>query len=219
MSVFHFIGSTPVPTVVPPKQRSDILCLPNLVSIFVPASLIPGHRNVTWREESCTVTFNGTHHVSSIQLSECGTTVKIEDDSVTFSNEIIVHKIEDDYLYYEDPNITYGLDYETVIPVQCIYPRYDNLSTSYTPVKQNVRFFEKRYGELQVAMQQYDSEDFIEPLSLDGGPRKVPLDNDIFIKIVLNFDPKELKVKADQCIATSSPSPADKNWRILIKQR
>lgn len=145
--------------------------------------------------------------------------MKIENDTVTFSNDLIVHKVADDILDIDERDITYGAEYETVIPVQCVYPRHDNLSTSYTPVKQNVRFFEKRFGELQVDMQQYDSPEYIEALSTDGSPRKVPLDDDIFIRIGLNFDSKNLKVKADQCIATSSPSPADRNWRKLVEER
>ena len=216
---FTFAESTPVPTYVPPHERSDINCLPDLVNIFLPDSLIPGNRTVTWREENCTIGHNGTHYVGSVSLTNCGTTVKIENNTVTFSNEIIVHKAADDNLSDDDDEITFGSDYETVIPVQCIYPRHNNLSTSYTPVKQNVRFFEKRYGELQVAMRQYDSEDYTEPLATDGSPRNVPLNDDIYIRVGLNMEPTELKVKADQCIATSSPSPADKNWRTLIQER
>lgn len=211
-------------TVVPLLERSDISCLPDRLSIFLPASLVSEGHNVTWREETCAVTFNGTHYVSSVELSECGTTVRIENDTVIFSNELVVHKLITNGTVSEDgddveEDITYGSEFETVIPVQCIYPRHNNLSTSYTPVKQNVRFFEKRYGELHVAMEQFDSEEYVEPLAQDGSPRKVPLDEDIYIRIGLSSDPAGLKVKADQCIATSSRSPADKNWHRLIQER
>jgi hypothetical protein len=151
-------------------------------------------------------------------LTECGTTVRIENDTVTFSNDLIVHKTDANRNTVDDRSITYGEDYETVIPVKCIYPRYNNVSSSYIPVKQNVRFFEKRYGDLDVAMQQFESEQFDTAVDAGNYPRKIPLDDDVFVRVGLNFDPENLRVKTDQCIATSMPSPADKNWRPLIQK-
>lgn len=153
-------------------------------------------------------------------LTECGTTVLIENDTVTFSNDLIVHKVADDNNVQddvEDRSITYGEDYETVIPVSCIYPRFNNVSTNYIPVKQNVRFFEKRYGELDIAMEQYESEEFVQALDSHSYPRKVPLNDDVFMRVRLNFEPSNVRVKTDQCIATSTSSPADKNWKPLIQ--
>ncbi|XP_052816503.1 oncoprotein-induced transcript 3 protein-like isoform X1 [Mya arenaria] len=165
----------------------------------------------------CKAEFNGTHFVSVIALSECGTTVSIQNDTVTFYNELIVRKVADDIQdVNSDSDVTYGSDYETVIPVQCIYPRHSNVSSSYIPVKQNVRFFEKHYGNLDVYMQQFDSQDFKFTIPVDGSPRKVPLNDDLYIRVGLNFDPDDVRVKADQCIATSTPNPADSHWRQLI---
>lgn len=152
-------------------------------------------------------------------LTECGTTVLIENDTVTFSNELIVHKVEDGNRVRHnvgDGSITYGEDYETVIPVKCIYPRYGNVSTEYIPVKQNVRFYEKRYGELDIAMEQFENDQYDQALDTSSSPRKVPLNDDVFIRVGLNFKPNNIRVNTDQCIATSTPMPADKNWRSLI---
>ncbi|XP_045191486.2 ZP domain-containing protein-like, partial [Mercenaria mercenaria] len=217
---FFFAESTSFPTVAPLHQRSDIECYPDALAIFLPDDLFPKHRNVTWRESCCSVVHNGSHYVSNILLTECGTTVLIENETVTFSNELIVHKVADDNNVAndaEDRSITYGEDYETVIPVKCIYPRFNNVSTNYSPVKQNVRFIEKRFGTLDVAMEQYENDQFKNALDTSSFPRKVPLDDDVFVRVGLNFEPDGLRVKTDQCIATSAPSPADTNWRPLIQ--
>lgn len=103
-----------------------------------------------------------------------------------------------------------------MIPVKCIFPRYDNVSTEYIPVKQNVRFYEKRYGELDIAMEQFENDQYDQALDTSSSPRKVPLNDDVFIRVGLNFEPNNVRVNTDQCIATSTPMPADKNWRSLI---
>lgn len=143
--------------------------------------------------------------------------MQIENDTVTFSNDLIVHSVADDSNVSSGKDITLGEDYETVIPVKCVYPRYHNVSTNYVPIKQTVRFLEKRYGELDIAMEQFENEHFDNALDTNNYPRKVPLNDDVFIRVGLHFDPNEIRVKTDQCLATSMPSPADMNWRPLIQ--
>ncbi|XP_052233959.1 oncoprotein-induced transcript 3 protein-like isoform X2 [Dreissena polymorpha] len=215
---YHAFPTSPT-TVVPLHQRSDIECLPDVISVYLPKSLLPEERNITWREDACDVTFNGTHYVTTISLSECGTTVSIDNTTVTFTNELVVHKMSTDNAARDaDDVIIFGSSYETVIPVHCVYPRFNNVSSAYIPVKQNIRFFEKRFGELDISMDQFDSEAFARPLSLDGAPRKVPLDEDLYIRVGLSNRPSEVRVRADQCIATASSNPADRNWRQLIDE-
>lgn len=209
--------STATPTLAPVHERSDIECLHDALSVFIPASLITDGRNVTWREQSCSVTSNGTHYVSSIGLSDCGTTVVLENDTVTYYNELIVHT-DTDYAYY-DSEVIYGNEYDAVIPVECIFPRFSNLSTNYAPVKQNVRFFEKQYGELDVSMQQFDFSDFDTPVSDNGTPRKIPLGEDLYFRVGLTHESTDLRVVTDQCIATATPNAADSHWRPLIADR
>jgi hypothetical protein len=216
---FPFTASTGSPTVSPLHQRSDLICQPNSLVISLPDTLFPEQRNITWKEDTCRVTYNGSHYVSDISLTDCGTTVLIENDTVIFSNELIVHKVADDNhaaKERETNSITFGENYETVIPVKCIYPRLNNVSTNYSPVKQNVRFIEKRYGTLDVAMQQFEDERFEKSFGTDSFPRKVPLNDDVFIRVGLNFEPNSVRVITDKCIATSSPTCADSNWQPLI---
>ena len=175
-------------------------------------------RNVTWRENSCVIEFNGTHYVGSLPLSLCGTTVTIDEDNVTFSNDIFVHTADNAVRnVVAEKDVTFGEDYETVIPVECIYPRDNLVSSSYVPVKQHIRFLEKRYGDLELDMQQYESEDYDKPVSC--GPdehRKVPLDADLYIRIGFKFDIQNLRLDPKKCIATSTPFPADPKWHSLI---
>ena len=213
-----FAAQTASPTVSPLTQRSDLKCQPESIAIFLPDTIFPVQRTITWKEDFCSVVHNGSHYVSDILLTECGTTVLIENDTVTFSNELIVHKLADDNDAAKNikRGITYGEDYETVIPVKCVYPRFSNVSTNYSPVKQNVRFVEKRYGTLDVSMEQFEDEHFDKSFGVNSLPRKVPLDDDVFIRVGLNFEPNSVRVVTDKCIATSTPSCADSNWEPLI---
>lgn len=147
----------------------------------------------------------------------------MDSDTVTFSNDLIVHTILDentesyDLYKYAYDDITLGEDFETVVPVKCIYPRHKNTSMSYTPTKQNVRFFERRYGELNVRMDQYLDNQFTKIVPSDKYPQNVPLNGDVFMRLTLVVDRDDLRLRVDSCIATSKPTPSDGNWRQLIK--
>lgn len=163
------------------------------------------------------VTFNITHYTDTILLSECGTTVQIDENFITFSNDLIVHKTGDSYDDNVNGDITFGEDYETVIPVKCIYTRERNVTSGYTPIKQHVRFMEQRYGQLDLSLEQYKTEQYRTLVPSSSYPKKVPLNGDIYLRVGLNFPAKDLRVKVDQCIATSTPSPVDANWLQLIQ--
>lgn len=201
---------------MPLHERSDLECRADEISIYMPTSLFPASRTMTWRDDSCSISNNGSHYVSVISLSECGSTVQITNESVIFSNEIVVLKA-DDSVINSNSEITHGEDYETVIPVKCVYPRLSNVSSSYIPVKQNVRFVEKRYGDLDVTMKQFEDDSFVACVDQSDYPKKVPLNDDVFIRIGMDLERTDIRVKTDQCIATSLPSPADKKWLPLIQ--
>ena len=207
--------TTTTTTAVPVQQRSDIQCLADSISVYLPEKLIPGNQNVTWREESCLVTYNVTHYTDTIHLSDCGTTVQIDDNFITFSNDLIVHKADDTLAGKGD--LTFGEDYETVIPVKCIYAKEKNVTTGYAPIKKHVRFMERRYGQLDLSIEQYQTADYKTQVPSSGFPRKVPLNDDVYLRVGLNFPAKGLRTKVDQCIATTTPSPSDANWHQLIK--
>ncbi|KAL4234437.1 hypothetical protein ACF0H5_006083 [Mactra antiquata] len=172
---------------------------------------------MAWRDDACALRNNGTHYVSTISLSECGSTVELGNDTVTFSNDIIVFKTSHDVPDIDTDNeITHGEDYETVIPVKCVYPRLSNVSSSYIPVKQNVRFVERTHGVLDVTMEQYEDGSFTSPIDQSEYPVMVPLNDDVFIRLKMDADRNDIRVKTDRCIATSTPSPADKKWIPLI---
>ena len=209
--------TTTTTTAVPVQQRSDIQCLSDSISVYLPVKLVPGNQNVTWREESCLITFNVTHYTDTIHLSDCGTTVKFDENFITFSNDLIVHKADGISTQTANGDLTFGEDYETVIPVKCIYAREKNVTSNYAPIKQHVRFMERRYGQLDLGIQQYQTAQYKTCVPSTGYPRKVPLNDDIYLRVGLNFPAKDLRVKVDQCIATATPSPTDANWHQLIK--
>lgn len=209
--------STTDATVVPVPQRSDIDCRPDSISVYIPQSLLSGGQNVTWRDENCSVTFNVTHYTDTVKLTACGTTVGIDDHTITFSNDLIVHKTDDKLSQLQNRDITFGEGFETVIPVKCVYARENNLTSSYAPIKQHVRFVERRHGQLDLSLEQYQTAQYKTLVPSTGNPRKVPLNGDIYLRVGLDFPVKDLRVKVDQCIATSTPSPSDINWHQLIK--
>ena len=213
----EFTAVPEVITHVPVQERSDIECLADSISVFLPQNLLIGGQNVTWREDSCFVPFNGTHYIDNISLTDCGTTVQIDERTVTFTNDLIVHRVDNLMEKSIDGDITFGEDYETVIPVKCIYSRENNLTLGFAPMKQHIRFMERRYGQLDLSLEQYRTDQYKTLVPNNGSPRYVPLNGDIYLRVGLNFPDKDLRVKANQCIATSTPSPTDANWHQLIK--
>ncbi|KAL3860266.1 hypothetical protein ACJMK2_010412 [Sinanodonta woodiana] len=118
---------------------------------------------------------------------------------------------------YNGSNIvTYGSDYEFVIPVKCVYPRNSNISTNYIPIVQQVKILERRNGQLDLTMRQYEAEDYNHAVPFNAYPRQVPLNNDIFIRVAMENNVTGLGLSADNCFATSTPSPVDPNWYQLI---
>ncbi|KAK3086340.1 hypothetical protein FSP39_017064 [Pinctada imbricata] len=168
----------------------------------------PSHGEI----QHAAVTSNGTHMISSIGLSQCGTTVTITKDNVEFENELKAQSTNST----ANSLIDFGED-AYVIPVKCIYPRTETPMTSYVPLQQHVRFYEKRYGHFDVDIMQYDSDKFSSAIQNLGTPRKVALNSEIYVEVKLNDQFNNgLGIHIDKCIATPTSSPSDSTLYTLL---
>uniref|UniRef100_K1QWR7 Zona pellucida sperm-binding protein 2 n=1 Tax=Magallana gigas TaxID=29159 RepID=K1QWR7_MAGGI len=134
---------------------------------------------MTWLDPNCSIAFNGTHFISKILHDQCGTTVGLSQSNVIFENKIIVHPFKT-----ENSVLDFGTA-PTEISVKCIYPRAEMTMSSYQPVKQQVRLYEKRFGHLDIDMRQFETNQFKHALNDFSTPRKLELSSDIFISVGL----------------------------------
>lgn len=193
-------------------ERSDIACNAENIEVFLPKSLIHSTSSMTWLDPNCSIAFNGTHFISKILHDQCGTTVGLSQSNVIFENKIIVHPFKT-----ENSVLDFGTT-PTEISVKCIYPRAEMTMSSYQPVKQQVRLYEKRFGHLDIDMRQYETNQFKHALNDLSTPRKLELSSDIFISVGLpTGDTSGLGVHLDTCIATKTSTPYDNVFITLIE--
>lgn len=193
-------------------ERSDIACNAENIEVFLPKSLIHSTSSMTWLDPNCSIAFNGTHFISKILHDQCGTTVGLSQSNVIFENKIIVHPFKT-----ENSVLDFGTT-PTEISVKCIYPRAEMTMSSYQPVKQQVRVYEKRFGHLDIDMRQYETNQFKHALNDLSTPRKLELSSDIFISVGLpTGDTSGLGVHLDTCIATKTSTPYDNVFITLIE--
>lgn len=167
---------------------------------------------MTWLDPNCSIAFNGTHFISKILHDQCGTTVGLSQSNVIFENKIIVHPFKT-----ENSVLDFGTT-PTEISVKCIYPRAEMTMSSYQPIKQQVRLYEKRFGHLDIDMRQYETNQFKHALNDLSTPRKLELSSDIFISVGLpTGDTSGLGVHLDTCIATKTSTPYDNVFITLIE--
>lgn len=167
---------------------------------------------MTWLDPNCSIAFNGTHFISKILHDQCGTTVGLSQSNVIFENKIIVHPFKT-----ENSVLDFGTA-PTEISVKCIYPRAEMTMSSYQPVKQQVRLYEKRFGHLDIDMRQFETNQFKHALNDLSTPRKLELSSDIFISVGLpTGDTSGLGVHLDTCIATKTSTPYDNVFITLIE--
>ncbi|XP_061188906.1 pancreatic secretory granule membrane major glycoprotein GP2-like [Saccostrea echinata] len=200
-----------VDNVTETKERSDISCNAENIEIFLPKNLLPVASKVTWLDPNCNIASNSTHYVSTVKHGECGTTVSLTADNVIFENEIRANPLST-----TDHLLDFGTKPYT-IPVKCIYPRKEMALSSYKPVKQQVRVYEKRFGHLDIDMRQFETDQFSHALDNSTIP-KLELNSDTFIKVELqNFGSADLGIHLDTCIATKTPTPYDNMFIKLIE--
>lgn len=202
-------------------ERHDITCSVDSMSVYVPMSVLSTNDLLTWRDPHCQVSNNGTHFVSTIQHSACGTTVSFNTDEVIFENELIIHKQSPQSLIQlnDTAQIDFGLPNNDIVPVRCVYPRNMNVTTSYRPAQSHIRFYEKRYGHLDVVLEQFKTDQFLTELPGRSYPREVELNKDLFFKLrASHVNSSDVALKVDSCIATPSLFPASSQTYELIKQ-
>lgn len=188
--------------------QESMICHPNAITIFAPLSLIPVTAEVTWLDPSCHFWSNDSHYFSTVGFHDCGMKAVLSDESVTFENALVVNDVQT-----ISPLVDFGESISFEIPVSCIYPRRENLTTSFYPLRQSRRVFVKRHGHLDMYMNQYSNAEFSQVSS-----QPVPLGSPVFIKFgVEQLNRSELAVMADRCIATPSYSPADTTFYSLIE--
>ncbi|XP_071173130.1 oncoprotein-induced transcript 3 protein-like isoform X1 [Mytilus edulis] len=199
-------------------ERHDVSCLSDSISVFIPSDLL-SHYQTTWRDPHCQVQDNGTHYVSTISHTSCGTTVIFTKDEVIFENELILHKSGSPSNQTSKDSIDFGSSSSEVIPVQCIYPRRQNITTLYRPAQSKVRFYEKRYGHMDVQLEQYRSSMFVTPLPVRSFPNEVEINKDMYFTLhAMHVNSTDVAVKVDSCVATPTNMPADGRIYQLLDQ-
>ena len=193
-------------------ERSDINCNADSIEVFLPKHLIPEISSITWLDPNCNIENNGTHYCSKVMHAKCGTSVTLSENNVVFENKIIAHSIET-----RSSILDFG-KYPTEIPVKCIYPRKKMSVSSYRPIQQQVRVYEKRFGHLDIDMRQYETNQFLRPLEDLTTPRKLELNSNVFLRVgLLKESTPGLGIHLDTCIATKTPSPYDSLYIKLIE--
>lgn len=165
---------------------------------------------MTWNDPSCVVTNNGTHLVGTIGLDSCGTVVHFNDTHVVFENDLVS----------ESTNGTNAIDFglNSVIPVQCVYPRRQEVSTSFLPVAGHARFYEKGMGHLQVQMRHARDVTFDETYDVGPVAHQVILNKPVYLKLtlgVVNQTISDISINVDRCFATPSSSLLDSELQEL----
>ncbi|XP_033754049.1 uromodulin-like [Pecten maximus] len=104
----------------------------------------------------------------------------------------------------------------SVIVVQCVYPRREQESLAFRPVQGQVRFFEKTLGHMLVHMRQARDVTFADTYARQDEPRTVHLNDEVFIKLTTDQgNVTTVAINVDRCLATPSPSPLDTDFQEL----
>ncbi|KAJ8303573.1 hypothetical protein KUTeg_019969 [Tegillarca granosa] len=194
---------------IPLQERHDIVCGTSGISAVVPHSLFPGNPTVTWSDPSCSVQSNGSHFVASIGFHDCGTTVRFTTDTVIFENTL-----KSNGATTMNPVVDFGESSVYTIPIQCVYQRKENVTGSFFPIRQTTRYFEKRFGHLDLHMEKYTDDKFTRTLT----NQRIPLGSDFFVKLTVDhLNRSDLAIKADNCVATPTSSPADSLFFRLLQ--
>ncbi|XP_050396302.1 ZP domain-containing protein [Patella vulgata] len=174
------------------QSRNDIVCSKKSIQLLIPKTYL---HSTEWKlnDPGCRTRFNGTHILKEFGLNECGTTVEFSNHSLIFRNEL---------------RDAYGSSADGTISIECNYPETQNLSNYDFPVRDRVVLYEKNKGLLGVIrMNQYRKDDFTEVVS--EYPAEIQPDGSINIQLVIEENQSKIGVRAENCIATTTRSPAN----------
>lgn len=151
-----------------------------------------------------------------IDLGECGTYVFFNATHVIFENELVSHASTANSTSGAHSVIDYGNGPDSVIVVQCVYPRREQESLGFRPIQGQVRLYEKTLGHMQVHMREARDVRFDDMYPSQTEPRVVHLNDPIYIKLdTEQGNTTKVAINVDRCLATPSPSPLDTDFQEL----
>lgn len=179
----------------------DISCNENTISIHIPSSLVTAYSTSSWIDPNCRIHNNGTHLLSTIDLNSCGTTTTVTNTTVRFENEVILNQfISSGHSGNHQP--------EMVIPVECIYPRRQTVTTGFQPIVEQVLFYEKGLGHLQLRIQQVTDETFTQIVSASNISKGTRFHDTMYVKLSTGtLNSTNVGLHVHRCLATLTSSP------------
>ncbi|XP_013419863.1 ZP domain-containing protein-like [Lingula anatina] len=95
------------------------------------------------------------------------------------------------------------------IHVVCKYVKHRWVGHSFTPVVDKIRFREERLGNFSFKMQQFKTENFVNPYSKKDFPVAVKVRDKMYFLLSVDSKDEDVKLFAKTCKATTTPSPKD----------
>ncbi|XP_076448732.1 uncharacterized protein LOC143285382 [Babylonia areolata] len=112
-----------------------------------------GSENVTLSDPRCHVHRSEHKLLGRTPLNACGTSVRFTNDTIIFSNFLIIPPKDNDNENDDDDdsdNTTSVSNIERVIPIECHYNRVSELRLSYLPLMRHILFTETGVGAVPV---------------------------------------------------------------------
>nr|AJA37848.1 fucolectin-related molecule [Littorina littorea] len=177
--------------------RHEVVCGSTSMSFSIP--MPTDFKTATLSDPRCQARTSSNNSLyGSTNLNDCGTTLQVTNDSIVFSNNII--------LPIDDSSNSSVI---RVIPIMCRYDRMTDLTVSaYMPVVRQVLFTETGVGQLSFRIRQYRDSSFTGYVSDSAYPLRLMPSEEVFVQLDLGGQqqPQGFGMDVVRCVASPSPS-------------
>ncbi|CAH1227508.1 DMBT1 [Branchiostoma lanceolatum] len=189
------------------KISASIKCTNDYMELSIPEDELTDItlNDLHWEpDQNCGATTNGTHYVFRTDLYGCGTKVTFDPKYVIFKNNINIRGTP-------STNSVIARDGGIRITSKCKYERQQWVDSTFLPIPggHGLNFTEEGFGQLEVRLSMFPTEQYQTPYKADQYPVHLKLRQHIYMQLEAHGHDKKLSVRAVNCKATISPEPND----------
>ncbi|XP_030308918.1 deleted in malignant brain tumors 1 protein isoform X8 [Calypte anna] len=185
---------------IPADQNTTLLCLPDYMHAVVSRDYLESQgysaQMVTLNNSSCRPTITSQEVIFNIPYNGCGTTQEENDDTINYSNMIIITSSGN--IIKRKKNIH--------LHISCKMLHNTWMKVMYA-AEDTIDLQENQFGRYDLNITFYDSSSFLQ--QVHSSPYYVDLNQNLYLQAYLHSSDPNLSVFVDTCVA--SPDPQDFN--------
>ncbi|XP_054627119.1 uncharacterized protein LOC129178684 [Dunckerocampus dactyliophorus] len=190
--------------------KTAVTCMANMMMVAIERSALPDVdvHYLSLMDPSCSVTYNDTHIMGSMQFSNCGTMVEDEEHYIYFKNQIQTLR-NPEQIVIRRKTVKIGFS--------CQFPKSASISSNYNVQKSDYIFSDSEVDSFSYSFDVYTNSNFTDKVQPSAYPVQVTFQQTIFMGIKAESQLANVTFFVESCKATPDDNPGNALFYDLVK--